>query len=159
SDVNLTRTCKVNGLDILNSMLRRRLHCGANCRQVQRVLVSHELASWRRPLAQNMLRNIGSNWLLLVVSVLATYFLVPFNIKVLGADGYGLWLIIAAVIGYLSLFQLGVPMASVRHLTSAIASRNFEELNRVVVSCAVLYLALGIVVAAVGLLIERYFAA
>jgi len=102
-----------------------------------------------------MLKKIGSNWLLLIVTILATYFLVPFNMRHLGKDQYGLWLLISSITAYLSLLQLGVPMASVRHLTKAIAEGDSVFLNRLVASCAGLYLALGgvAVLAGMGLLL------
>ena len=98
-----------------------------------------------------MLKKIGSNWLLLVVTVLASYFLVPFNLRHLGKDQYGLWLLISSLTAYLSLLQLGVPMASVRHLSKAIAEGDQAAVNRLVASCAGLYLGLGAVSALVGL--------
>lgn len=104
-----------------------------------------------------MLRNVGSNWLLLAVTIVATYFLVPFNLHVLGQQTYGFWLIITALTGYLSLLQLGVPMASVRHIAGAIARNDSEDLNRVVVSCVALYLGLGLVVALAGFGVLRVF--
>jgi O-antigen/teichoic acid export membrane protein len=97
-----------------------------------------------------MLKNVGSNWLLLVVTILATYFLVPFNLHHLGEEQYGLWLLIASITAYLSLLQLGVPMASVRHLTKAIAEGDPAAVNRLVASCAGLYVGLGSVSALIG---------
>jgi O-antigen/teichoic acid export membrane protein len=98
-----------------------------------------------------MLRNVGSNWFLLVVTVLATYFLVPFNLHHLGEEQYGLWLLIASLTAYLSLLQLGVPMASVRHMAKAVALGDTPELNRLVASCAGLYLGLGAFAALLGI--------
>lgn len=98
-----------------------------------------------------MLKNVGSNWVLLLVTILATYFLVPFNLRHLGEEQYGLWLLICSLTGYLSLLQLGVPMASVRHLTHAIAKGDPAEVNRLVASCAALYLGIGSVMALIGL--------
>jgi O-antigen/teichoic acid export membrane protein len=97
-----------------------------------------------------MLKKVGSNWLLLVATILATYFLVPFNLGRLGKEQYGLWLLISSITAYLSLLQLGVPMASVRHLTKAIAEGDQLAVNRLVASCAGLYLGLGAVSALVG---------
>lgn len=98
-----------------------------------------------------MLKNIGSNWFLLAVTILTTYFLVPFNLRTLGEEQYGLWLLIASLTGYLSLLQLGVPMASVRHMAKAIAENDQAMLNRLVASCAGLYLGMGVVVSLIGL--------
>jgi O-antigen/teichoic acid export membrane protein len=98
-----------------------------------------------------MLKNIGSNWFLLIVTVLCTYFLMPFNLHRLGTEQYGHWLLIASLTGYLTLLQLGVPMASVRHMAKAIAENDLPELNRLVASCAGLHLGLGTLVALFGI--------
>ncbi len=104
-----------------------------------------------------MLRNIGSNWFLMAVTGLATFFLMPFNLAQIGNTQYGIWLVISALTAYLSLLHLGVPMASVRHMTQAIASHDTRRLNQLVASCAVLYLLLGIVVALLGLPLLAFF--
>jgi O-antigen/teichoic acid export membrane protein len=104
-----------------------------------------------------MLRNIGSNWFLMAVTGLATFFLMPFNLAQIGNTQYGIWLVISALTAYLSLLHLGVPMASVRHMTQAIAAHDTRRLNHVVASCAVLYLCLGVVVALLGLPLLAFF--
>ena len=38
-----------------------------------------------------MLRNIGSNWVLTLSPIAATYVLTPFIIDTLGTEGYGTW--------------------------------------------------------------------
>ncbi len=106
-----------------------------------------------------MLRNIGSNWFLMAVTGLATFFLMPLNLGELGNAQYGVWLVISSLTSYLSLLHLGVPMASVRHMTQAIAARDTVQLNRVVASCAVLYLALGIAVGLAGIPLLMFFEA
>ena len=60
-----------------------------------------------------MLKNIGSNWIVTLVTVAVTYFLMPFVLHTLGQDGYGTWNLINSITGYLALLALGVPMASV----------------------------------------------
>ena len=90
-----------------------------------------------------MLRNVGSTWVVIVATVAATYVLTPFIIRSLGVEGYGVWTIITALTGYLSLFALGVPMASVRYLAQHAAARDTVRLNQIIGSCAGLYLMIG----------------
>ncbi len=98
-----------------------------------------------------MLRNIGSNWFLMIVTGLATLFLMPFNLHHLGNAQYGIWLLISAQTAYLALLHLGVPMASVREMTQAIASNDVAKLNRVIASCSWLYVAFGVLVGLLGI--------
>ncbi len=90
-----------------------------------------------------MLRNIGSNWVLIVATVAATYILTPFIIRTLGQDGYGTWTLITAMTGYMSLLALGVPMASVRYLAQDVAEGDAGKMNKTIGTCATLYLAIG----------------
>ena len=104
-----------------------------------------------------MLRNIGSNWFLMAVNGLSMLVLMPFNLAHLGTNQYGLWLVISALNAYLFLLHLGVPAASVRQMTQAIATGDDVTLNRVITSCAALYLGLGLMVGVLGIPLMLYF--
>ncbi len=109
-----------------------------------------------------MLKNIGSNWMVTVATVVVTFALTPFVIHQLGADLYGVWLTITAMTAYLLLIQGGLPAASVRYLSQALGSREtsstpVERVNRVVHSCVFLYGLLGLIAAVVGLLLFGWF--
>jgi len=97
-----------------------------------------------------MLRNIGSNWVLILVTIAATYVLTPFIIRTLGQEGYGTWTLITAMTGYMSLLALGVPMASVRYLTQDIAEGDSEKMNKTIGTCVGLYLMIGAAALMVG---------
>ena len=90
-----------------------------------------------------MLRNIGSTWVVTLVTIAATYVLTPFLIRSLGPEGYGTWTLITALTGYVSLMALGVPMACVRYLAGHVAERDVRKANQVIGSCAGLYLMVG----------------
>ena len=98
-----------------------------------------------------MLRNIGSNWAVTLVSIAATYVLTPFIIHTLGHEGYGTWTLITAITGYMTLLALGVPMACVRYVTEHVAAHDTRTMNRAIGSCVGLYLAIGIVSLVIGL--------
>src|SRR3989442_1351619 len=103
--------------------------------------------SWRftasvRPRYQ-MLRNVGSNWALTIVTVAVRYVLTTSVIHVLGRDGYGTWTLITAVTGYVSLMALGVPTACVRFLAQHVGERDTRQMNATIGSCAGLYLMIG----------------
>jgi O-antigen/teichoic acid export membrane protein len=95
-------------------------------------------------------KNVGSNWLVTVVSVVAAYVLTPFTIHRLGGDAYGTWNLINAITGYLGLLVLGVPMASVRYFAQHVAKGDVRKLNEAIGSCTALYLLLGAIALVVG---------
>jgi O-antigen/teichoic acid export membrane protein len=104
-----------------------------------------------------VLKNVGSNWAVSVVTIAVTYFLMPFTLHALGQDGYGTWTLINSVIGYLGLLALGVPMASVRYFAEHVAERDHRKLNRAIGSCTALYLCMGVMALGVGAGLFAFF--
>jgi len=97
-----------------------------------------------------LLRNVGSNWVLTLVTIGATYVLTPFVIHVLGPEGYGTWTLITSMTGYIGLLALGVPMASVRYLAQHVAEGDRRKMNEAIGSCVGLYLMIGVAAAVIG---------
>lgn len=119
---------------------------------------AHDLAVARHLRSQvAVLRNIGSNWIVTLVTVAALYLLTPFTIKALGVSGYGTWILIMSISGYLGLLVLGVPMASVRYFAAHAASGDVGKLNEAIGSCAWLYVLLGLLALVVGLGLYAFF--
>ena len=104
-----------------------------------------------------MLKNVGSNWLVTVVTVLAVYVLTPYTIHKLGDDGYGTWNLINSITGYLGLLVLVVPMASVRYFAQHVARGDVTKLNQAIGSCTALYMVLGGVALVLGVGMYAFF--
>jgi O-antigen/teichoic acid export membrane protein len=104
-----------------------------------------------------VLKSIGSNWAVTVVTVIALYLLTPFTLHTLGVDAYGTWILITSMNGYLGLLVLGVPMASVRYFAQHVANRDTRSLNEAISSCTGLYLLLGGIALVVGLGLFAFF--
>src|SRR5437016_9991319 len=104
-----------------------------------------------------VLRNVGSNWLITVVTVCAAYLLTPFTLHTLGDAGYGTWTLITSISGYLALLVLGVPMASVRYFAEHVATGDTRSLNQAISSCTGLYLLLGLIALVVGVGLYAFF--
>ena len=104
-----------------------------------------------------MLKSIGSNWGVTLVTVIVLYVLTPFTLHKLGTDGYGTWLLITSMNGYLGLLVLGVPMASVRYFAQHVANQDIRKLNEAISSCTGLYLLLGVIALVIGLGLYAFF--
>jgi O-antigen/teichoic acid export membrane protein len=101
--------------------------------------------------ANRMLKSVGSNWIVSLVSLAVAYILTPFLVRTLGNDGYGTWMVITSLTGYLALLVLGVPMASVRYFAEHVAEGRRDKMNRAIGSCTGLYLLIGAVAALAGI--------
>ena len=97
-----------------------------------------------------MFKNVGSNWVVTLVTVAAVYVLMPFTIRALGEQAYGTWMLITAMTGYLGLLVLGVPMASVRSFAGHVAEGDERKLSEAIGGCTALYLLLGAIALVVG---------
>jgi O-antigen/teichoic acid export membrane protein len=104
-----------------------------------------------------LLRNVGSTWAVTVVGIATTYVLTPFVIHTLGAEGYGVWTLIASLTGFISLLAMGVPMACVRYVAQHVAERDATRANEAIGSCAGLYLMLGAAAIVVGGILSGVF--
>src|SRR5262245_7729281 len=104
-----------------------------------------------------MLRNVGSNWVLIVATIAATYVTTPFIIHTFGDAGYGTWTLITAITGYMALLSLGVPAACVRYLTQHVSEGDPAKMNRTIGTCAGLYLMVGGAALAAGAVLSAFF--
>jgi O-antigen/teichoic acid export membrane protein len=95
---------------------------------------------------------------LTLVAIAATYVLTPFIIHTLGQEGYGTWLLINSMTGYIGLLALGVPMASVRYLAQHVAEGDSRKMNEAIGSCTGLYLIIGGIAVVSGTALSALFA-
>jgi len=98
----------------------------------------------------SVFKNIGSNWVVTLVTVAARYVLTPSTIHKLGDQAYGTWMLITAMTGYVSLLALGVPMAAVRSFAQHVAVGDEKKLSEAIGGCMALYLLLGAIALVVG---------
>jgi O-antigen/teichoic acid export membrane protein len=104
-----------------------------------------------------VLKNIGSNWSLIAITVAASYITTPLVIRLLGAEGYGTWTLITAMTGHMALLALGVPMACVRYLAQHVTEGDEQKVNETIGTCAGLYLMLGAAAVAIGAVLGMAF--
>ncbi|MBK7642253.1 MAG: polysaccharide biosynthesis C-terminal domain-containing protein [Planctomycetes bacterium] len=90
-----------------------------------------------------MFKSIASNWTLNLLQMGVMLWLSRFVLQELGPDQNGLWVAIVSYTGILSLLILGVPMASVRAIATAVAQKDEEAQRRAIATCLGICLAFG----------------
>jgi O-antigen/teichoic acid export membrane protein len=106
------------------------------------------------PRGPSVLKIIGSQWGNLLLRIVSALALTPFLILELGADGYGAWVFLNAIIGYLTMLQGGLPAASLRHLSEKLGQKDHEGFNNTLASSLTLFGAMaGIVTLVAGVLL------
>jgi O-antigen/teichoic acid export membrane protein len=77
--------------------------------------------------------------------------LMPFTIRHLGASEYGLWMLVASLMYYFQLLDLGYGSGLVRHVADADVRGDVDGVNKILSTFVVVYAGLG-VVAGIGTL-------
>jgi O-antigen/teichoic acid export membrane protein len=97
-----------------------------------------------------LLKNVGSNWTLNGLQILAFLVLARYILDALGLDLRGVWGALIALLGPLQLLVLGVPMASVRFMSGHVAKGDLAAANRVLATCFAVMLAMGAIALALS---------
>lgn len=94
---------------------------------------------------RQLVRNFVTGYLGLAVSLGLSLFLTPLILRHLGSSGYGLWVVIVAIGGYVGLVGLGVETAAVQEISSCIAAGDTARLKAVVATSRLFFLLSGTV--------------
>jgi len=89
----------------------------------------------------------------LAAQIVVAFFLTPFVIHHLGDRMYGLWALVGTFIGYYGLLDLGLASAVSRYIARALGKGDREECGTVFNAALELYLALGLVVIVLSLVL------
>ena len=77
---------------------------------------------------KQIIENSGSNVLVLVVRVLITLVMTPLLLRSMGNHDFGIWEMVAAIIGYMGLLDLGMKPAITRYAAKYKGEENLEKL-------------------------------
>jgi O-antigen/teichoic acid export membrane protein len=92
-----------------------------------------------------------TNWLAFAATLMTAFFLSPYLVRKLGDSQYGVWVFVESILAYFTLFDLGIAACVVRFVARFHTSRDQHELNRLVSSCLILFLGLGVIAFVIGL--------
>jgi O-antigen/teichoic acid export membrane protein len=108
-----------------------------------------------------IVKNVGSSWFSLGVSILVGIFLSPFILHRLGDTAYGIWILIFSVTGYYGLFDLGIRSSVIRYVSTYSATGDQEGLTKLINTSLATYTAIGAVAMVLTLLctffVDRLF--
>ncbi|MFT7485948.1 MAG: O-antigen/teichoic acid export membrane protein, partial [Candidatus Paceibacteria bacterium] len=81
-----------------------------------------------------MFKHIVSNWSHHILSIVVMLVLAPMMLDEagLGKPVVGIWVTIVAATGFIELLAMGVPMASVRHISEAVVAGDLDRTNRMI---------------------------
>jgi O-antigen/teichoic acid export membrane protein len=76
-------------------------------------------------------QNVSVNYLVTGTEVLIGIFMLPFNVAHLGQSAYGLWVLVASITVYFSMFDMGYGVAQVRFAAKYRAQGDVQALNEI----------------------------
>lgn len=95
-----------------------------------------------------LLENISSNVVVLFVRVAITFVMTPIYLRVLGSHDYGIWEILAAVIGYMGILDIGIKPTVGRYIAMHHARGDTHAINQVFSTACLFMLGMGLLSAA-----------
>ncbi len=108
-----------------------------------RVTTSGRVAEERR--LPTLLRNLGSGYVLVAVNVAIGLLVLPFNVRHLGSETYGLWMLAATITSYLGVLDLGYGGAIVKFVAEFRAKNDPRALNEVLSTMATVFTGIGLI--------------
>ncbi len=106
-----------------------------------------------------MLRSVFSNWTLNAIQIAVFMVLTPFTFGALGTEAFGIWEVIASTAAPLQLLALGLPMATVRAVSSSLEGDDPDAAGRAAGTAFSMTLILGLVAALIGAVLYGGFSA
>ena len=94
----------------------------------------------RNQIFHNAIFNTAS-W---IFAVVVSFIFVPYIVLKMGADGYGVLVLVLSVMGYFAVLDLNLGDAVIKYVAEYHAGNNMKKVNEVVGSVILIYLALGI---------------
>ncbi|HEY1658749.1 MAG TPA: polysaccharide biosynthesis C-terminal domain-containing protein [Candidatus Sulfotelmatobacter sp.] len=92
-----------------------------------------------------IIKNVGSSWFALGINIVVGVFLSPFILHRLGDTAFGIWVLIFSVTGYYGIFDFGIRSSIIRYVSKYTATRDFDEVNRLINTAMVSYTVIGVV--------------
>ena len=93
---------------------------------------------------RTLARNVGTRYLFVAAEMLVGLLTLPFNLRHLGAEAYGLWMLTAGITIHFSILDLGYGGAMVKFVAEYRSKRDVRSLNEIASTIFVLFSVLGV---------------
>lgn len=98
---------------------------------------------------KQVIKNTGSGWLSIVITAALGIVSVPYLLKALGTDGYGLIAILGTIIGLSTVIDLGLRAALGQTLTELLSFKDYKAYSETISTALILYLLISFLFAAI----------
>lgn len=89
-------------------------------------------------------------------TVLISFFMMPFLVHNLGNEQYGLWLVVAAIVGFYGFFDLGITTAVGKYAAASVGKEDYEDVNRIINTSFFLFTGIGIIIVLLSVTLSAF---
>ena len=93
----------------------------------------------------SLVMNAASNWAALGVNMVIGFFLTPIIIHYIGKSDYGIWTLVASIVGYYGILGLGVSSAITPYTARYIGQKDWQALNELVNTALTFFMSIGLI--------------
>jgi len=111
----------------------------------QRNVVNGTLRKMSR-IAKRLIINTASNYLLRLVHILLNLIAIPIIVNSLGQEAFGLIVLANVIVGYFTVFDIGVPQGVTKYVSEYLAKRDKAKVSEVINTSIVLFFFIGLIV-------------
>lgn len=104
--------------------------------------------------AKLIFQNVSVNYLVTGTELLIGVFMLPFNVAHLGQSAYGLWVLVASVTVYFSMFDMGYGVAQVKFAAKYRAEGDPTAINEIASTLFCMFSGVGVFTFALAILIS-----
>jgi O-antigen/teichoic acid export membrane protein len=104
-----------------------------------------------------LLLNTGSNYVILVMRIVVTFFLTPVYVRYLGVYDFGIWELVVAILGYAGLLDLGLGFSISRFIAKYRAQDDHEALLAVFNTVTAFLSSIGLSLALIALCLATWY--
>jgi O-antigen/teichoic acid export membrane protein len=101
-------------------------------------------------LGRTLIRNSLSGAVAYGVDLAVNLLLAPYLLSTLGAELFGIWIVLVVATNYFSLFDLGVSTGFIKHLTEAETHKRINQRNTIVATGWVFYALFSLLIIGIG---------
>jgi membrane protein EpsK len=106
---------------------------------------------------QQIIKNLSSNYLITILGMILSFFLIPFLIKKLGKEAFGLVVLAESTIAFFEILTISIRMALSRYAAFYLAKNNKEEFVEYLSTGRSILLIAAIIVVITGSFLSYYF--
>jgi len=104
-----------------------------------------------------LVKNTTFNSLSIFINIILNFLLLPYVLRTIGVELYGIYILIITLSGYFNIMEVGVGTATVKFISQHFIKKEKQEINEILINSLIIYFLTGLVIASFLILISIFF--